>query len=507
MTMRDYWNVVANRRIVILVCVALAVGMSVVASALTTPVYAASSEVLIQPRGQDGLFADGVANLNSRAVETEVQVIEGRAVKARVAEDLGVEDPPDVNAVPIGDTDAIRLTVRSTNRANAATVANAYAEAYIDVRREQSVEELLAASSEVQRAIDDLQTQIEALPDGDPTLNALVAQQAGFRTTLDQLRVDAALRTGGATVIRQAEVPESPVEPTTLRSAVLAGVVGLLIGLGVALFLEYSDDKIRTDDDVERASGLPLLSLVPIDPPPDNRPIALAEGTHDSVEAYRGLRTNLQFLALDRALRTVQVTSSLPGEGKTTTATNLAVVLANAGNRVALVDADLRRPRVHQVFGVSVSPGLTDLLLGTNPSVAAVDVPVDGDGSLTVYPSGDVPPNPSEMLSGDRMRSLLDAMADHYDYVIVDSAPILPVSDSVALARSVEGVVVVAHAGRVTTGDVEETVERLAQISAPVLGVVLNQATTDKHDSYTYGGYAPRPGDGKASKKAATVDA
>ncbi|MEM1333475.1 MAG: polysaccharide biosynthesis tyrosine autokinase, partial [Actinomycetota bacterium] len=427
MTLRDYWNVVVNRRIVIVVCVAVAAAVSVVASALTTPVYAASSEVLIQPRGQDGLFADGVANLNSRAVETEVQVIEGRSVSDRVAEDLGIDDPPDVSAVAIGDTDAVRLTVRSSNRQNAELLADAYATAYIDIRREQSVDELLAASSEVQRAIDELQAQLDELPSDDPRESALVSQQAGFRTTLDQLRVDAALRTGGATVIKAAEAPLGAVEPAALRSAVLAAFVGLLVGLGFALFLEYSDDKVRTDDDLERIGPLPLLAHVPVDPPSDSRPLALSDPSHSSVESYRGLRTNIQFLALDRSMKLVQVTSSLAGEGKTTTATNLAVVLARAGNRVAVVDADLRRPRINAVFGIAASPGLTDLLLGASPRDVRESIEVS-DGVLDVYPAGDVPANPSELLSGERVRTLLRVMAEHYDFVIVDSAPILPVS-------------------------------------------------------------------------------
>ncbi|MGK0276694.1 MAG: succinoglycan biosynthesis transport protein ExoP, partial [Ilumatobacter sp.] len=214
---------------------------------------------------------------------------------------------------------------------------------------------------------------------------------------------------------------------------------------------------------------------------------------HASVEAYRGLRTNLQFLGLDRPISVVQVTSSLAGEGKTTTAVNLAVVLAQAGHRVALVDADLRRPRIHDVFAVSQSPGFTDLLLGEKPAMVVNHIPVDGGTRMSLFTSGAVPANPSEMLTGRRTRELLAEMGAHYDYVIVDSAPVLPVSDSVALAGAVDGMFVVAQAGRVTEPQVVETVERLGRVSAPILGLVLNQASGNRSEVYSYGGYAALP--------------
>jgi polysaccharide biosynthesis transport protein len=170
------------------------------------------------------------------------------------------------------------------------------------------------------------------------------------------------------------------------------------------------------------------------------------------------------------------------------------VVLTQAGNRVALVDADLRRPRVHDVFGIPQTPGFTDLMLGMDAKDVVNHVQISGGAHrLSVYASGAVPSNPSEMLSGRRVRLLLEQMGDHYDYVIVDSAPVLPVSDAVALAGSVDGVLVVAHAGRVTEPNVVETLERLDRIGAPILGLVLNQASQVSRGDYAYGGYGPPP--------------
>jgi capsular exopolysaccharide synthesis family protein len=493
MTLRDFGGVVARRKWIVVLAVVLSTFTALVLTVLQSPVYSASSEVLVEPRGQDGLFQDGVVGLNDRAIETEIQVIEGQAVRQRVQDDLDLaEPPPDADAEPVGQTDVISISVRDGSASNVVTLADAYALAYIEVRREQAVEQLLAASTEVQTAIDGIQSQIDALDVDDPRRDSLVAQLASFNTTLDQLRVDAALRTGGATVIKSAEIPDSPVEPTPARTIALAAVVGLLIGLAGAFVVEYLDDKVRTQDDLEQVTERPVLAVVPIDPPPDHRPIAMSQPGHETVESYRGLRTNLQFLGLDRPIKVVQLTSSTSGEGKTTTSANLAVVLVQAGHRVALVDGDLRRPRLHEVFDVPQSPGFTDLLLGLDAKLVVNHVEVDGGNRISLYTSGTVPSNPSEMLSSRRTHQLIAEMGNHYDFVIIDSAPVLPVSDSVALATAVDGVLVVAQSRRVTNDDVVETLARLDRVGAPVLGMVLNQASQSSRTSYSYGGYTSR---------------
>ena len=497
MTLLDYANVLLRRKWIIIVAVLLTTVVAIAFTAQQTPIYSTSSDILVQPRGQDGFFQDQGGYVDPvRSIETEIQVIVGQEVKQRVQDNLGLSGPPPgAGASAVGDTDVISITVTDANAANAAALADAYAVAYTEVRREQSVNELLAVSSEVQVAIDNLQTELDTLAEDDPSRPALVNQLSNFDTILEQLRVDTSLRTGGVAIIRTATVPTVPIEPTPARTAVLAAFVGLLIGLAAAFLLNYLDDKVRSEDDLRRLTGKPVLAIVPVDRPPDNRPVAISQPAHTAVEAYRGLRTNLLFLGLDRPIRVVQVTSSMAAEGKTTTATNLAVVLGQAGHRVALVDADLRRPRVHDVFGLAQSPGFTDLLLGMDAKDVVNHVEIDAHHRISVYTSGAVPSNPSEMLSGQRARQLLSEMGNHYDFVIVDSAPVLPVSDAVALSGAVDGVFVVAHAGSVTNDNIVETVARLDRISAPILGLVLNQATNASAGSYAYGGYnsyAPR---------------
>ncbi|TDT18493.1 non-specific protein-tyrosine kinase [Ilumatobacter fluminis] len=509
MTLHDYLAIVRRRSWVVLLSVAIASGMASVLSIAQTPVYEAEAQLLVQTRSSDSLFGSGL-DLRSgdagRAVQTEIQVLEGERVQARLMSTLDlVERPPSVSATVVGSTDVISAKVRGATPDVAASLANQYVQAYIDERREQSVEDLLAGTAQVQFKISELQTQIDALADDDPQRTTLLAQQATFGQTLNQLQVDAALKTGGASVVKSATVPRDPVVPTPLRTAVVAGIVGLLLGLAAAFAIDYFDDSVRTEEDLESVAGRPVLAVVPIDPPIDHRPVSLSAPSDFAVEIYRGLRTNIQFLGLDRPTRVIQVTSSLPGEGKTTTATNLAVVLAQTGRTVLIVDADLRRPRVHEVFSVPQSPGVIDLLVGEPVDLVAAGLDLEDGVELSVAASGTVPGNPGELLSSGRTRDLLRELADRYDYVIVDSAPVLPVADSLALAGSVDAVLFVTQAKRATKRSVAEALERLDRVQAPIVGMVLNQATAaDRVGTYGYGyGY----GDGESGPRKARAAA
>lgn len=283
----------------------------------------------------------------------------------------------------------------------------------------------------------------------------------------------------------------------------LAALVGLLIGLGAAFGIDYLDDSIRTQNDIAQSGGsLPVLAAVPIDPPIDNLPVSISQPDDPAIETYRTLRTNVQFMGLDRSLKVIEVTSGGPGEGKTTTATNLAVVLAKAGNRVVLVDADLRRPRIHEVFALPNTRGLTDILLG-DPAEGIAKQVLD---NLSVITSGAIPPNPSEMLSGQRMDAMLHDLQRRFDYVILDTAPVLPVTDAVAMSQLVDGVLLVIQAGRTSRPNLTQTLASLRQVAAPLLGYVLNRARMSRSGRYGYG-YGYTAAGAKASKQATPAPA
>ena len=326
----DYWHVIVRRKWIVIAAVLTALVGSLLMSLLQDPIYGAEAQMLVEPRSGQAVFEQdptlNVQNLD-RAIQTEIQVLEGQRVRGRVQSDLGLRQlPPTVDGTAVGSTDVVSVTVRSKDPRSAQQLADAYITAYTETRREQAIDDLNAAGTQLQDKIDQLQTQIDQ---ADPTQQApLVAQQATYKQRLDELQIEAALTTGGASVVKPAETPTDPVEPKPLRSAALAATIGLLLGLGAAFLVDYLDDSVRTHEDLEGLTDAPILGVVPIEPPPDNRPIAISEPHEFAVEVYRGLRTNIQFLGLDAPMRVIAVTSSLPGEGKTTTATNLAVVLA-----------------------------------------------------------------------------------------------------------------------------------------------------------------------------------
>jgi len=471
---------------------------------LQTPVYQGTAEVVLQTRTTESLFDPntGEARDPARAVQTQIRVLESAPVMAAARRKIG--SLPKVSASPVGQTDVIQVHVESTDARRAASAANAYADSYIEFRRKQAVEEVLAAGNEVQAKVDDLQNQIQLLDQqlsGRPPLQqdqtekaiapvrqALVSQQSLFKQKLDQLQVDAALKTGGAQLVTPASVPTAPIKPRPARSAALALVIGLALGTGLAFFRDYLDDSIKTKEDVERAAGSrAVLGMIPAVGAWKDRKHALVaslvEPKSPVAEAYRTLRTSIQFMSLDRPMRTLQVTSAAASEGKSTTIANLGVALAQAGQRVVIVCCDLRRPRVHEFFALPNTIGFTSVLLGDVELASALQA-VPGFERLQLLASGPVPPNPSELLAGRRAVEVLTAVQAEADVVLIDCPPVLPVTDAAVLSSRVDATLVVATAGTTTRKELQRTHELLDQVGAPVIGSVLNGV--DPEGSYGY---------------------
>lgn len=296
------------------------------------------------------------------------------------------------------------------------------------------------------------------------------------------------------TVIHPATVPSVPIKPSKLTNIGLGLILGLLAGVGLVILRDVLDNTVKGPADFEPL-GVPVLGYVPFDKRTSKVPIAFRGDAHSTrSEAYRQLRTNLQFVNIDNAPRIIAITSAIPGEGKTTTALNLAAALAEGGFRVCLVEADLRRPTIAQSLGLVGDVGLTTVLIGQAP----VETVLQNAGSnLAVLTSGPVPPNPSELLISAQARTIIEEIAEKVDYTIIDTAPLLPVADGAEVAALADATLVVHRAAKSTREQAERSIEALAKVGVKPVGVVLNMITRGRgryadQYGYYYEAYRPR---------------
>jgi succinoglycan biosynthesis transport protein ExoP len=509
----DYARIVWRRKFVVVLSLVVVVGVAVGVSFLQTPRYSATAKVVLRLRTTTLFGANAVPVDAARAVQTEIEAIQSDPVKGRVRDKVGTA--PKVRVSPVGTADLIAVRAESTSAVQAATVANAYADSYIEFRREQNLEELLANSRqieskvrEIQAQIDDLAARTEAFPpcvdartnplpcsqrDGAAQeRNALVTQQISFRERLNQLQVEQSIAGGGAQIGSPASVPSEPFEPEMLKNALMAAVLGLLCGVALAFLFDYLDDSVKDKEDFERA--VPRLAVIGLIPQvaewkakDQARLVSRVAPRSPPAEAYRILRTSIQFLSIDRPARVIQVTSASAQEGKTTTLANLAVAFASSGIRTVAVCCDLRRPRLHEFFDFDNTVGFTSVLLGTVPLNKALQ-PVPGQDGLLVLASGPLPPNPAELLTSTRSAELLRRLAANADVVLIDSPPVLPVTDALVISQHVDATLLVSAAGVTTRKAAARAVEMLERVNAPVVGAVLNGVS----DEGGYGGYASR---------------
>lgn len=278
----------------------------------------------------------------------------------------------------------------------------------------------------------------------------------------------------------------TPVSPNIPRNLAIGLLFGLFLGVAAAFLRDHFDDSVTSKDLVERTTGVPALGLIPRFDSGESELVAAAGPNSPAAEAFRSLRTAVKFLAVDRDVRVVQVTSPSAGEGKTVTAANLAAVLAQAGDRVVLVSADLRRPRVEEVLGIPMTPGLTGVLIGEVALPQAIRA-VDGVPNLSVLAAGQLSPNPSELLSGDRARQLFDVLAQTYDAVVIDCPPVLPVTDSLILARMSDATLLVTSVRKTSRRELERAVEVLDQVESRLSGAVITSMEPEDAYAEPYG--------------------
>jgi capsular exopolysaccharide synthesis family protein len=303
------------------------------------------------------------------------------------------------------------------------------------------------------------------------------------------------------TILHPASIPASPVKPNKVLNIGLGFFVGLLLGVGVAVLREILDNTVKGPSDFEDL-GVAVLGLVPFDKRTPRSPIAFRTDPHSArSESYRQIRTNMQFVDVDNPPKIIAVTSAVPGEGKTTTALNLAAALAEAGARVCLVEADLRKPSIADALGLVSDVGFTTVLIGKAPIETVLQ---NAGRNLAVLTSGPIPPNPSELLISRHARQLISDLAANVDFLIIDTPPLLPVSDGAELATMADATLLVHRSGKTTRDQALRSVEALGKVGKRPVGVILNMITrtTGKYDyeyAYYYAPYRPDRAAGKGA--------
>ena len=502
-SLRDIWAILRRRKYVVLLTLVVGVAAAVGIVVLQTPQYTSTAQLLFLAQNSSTLSgaSNSSGGLTAGQLATDIQIIQGSPVKSEAAKLLG-RAAPTVTVAEIGTTSVASISVTSPNAAFAAKAANAYAKAYINVTNRQYLSSQVAAESSLQKQLTTLNYTIAALTNqlngakfGSSTastitgqLTGLYSQQAALQQQLNAMQAATSQNSASGQIVQPATVSEKPSSPKKTTDILIGAAAGLLLGIGLALLRDNLDDRVRGKDQLEQlVPGIPVLGLIPVigewrDP---KNPYLVAQ-THPKsppTEAYRGLRTSIQFMSLENPTKVLQITSPSAGDGKTTTSANLAWIMAEAGQRVVLVGCDLRRPRIHEFFGLPNDIGFTSVLLGeTELEDALLRVP--NQSHLQVLPTGPVPPNPSELLSSAKTHEVFKNLSALADIVVVDSAPVLPVTDAAVLSTHADAILLVVSAGMDRRRDIVRSVEMLNQINAPVVGTVLNRAP--ETDSYAY---------------------
>lgn len=451
MDLRDYLRVFRARWMLIAIFALATLAVAALLTWQSTPQYASSARLFVSTQGStDDAQANQGGQFSLQRVKSYADLLSGREIARRVIEELDLDESPKALAAQISassklDTVILSVTVKDPDPARARMLADAVAKVFVAYVAE-----------------------LETPPGKD----------------------EATIK---ATVVDPASEPTTPISPQPVRNIGLGLILGLLLGAGVAVLRETLDTSIKSVRQLEALVPAPIIGTISYDTDAVDTPLISSLDTYaPRAEAFRVLRTNLQFIDPDLERKVFVITSSLPGEGKTTTAVNLALALAEGGEKVVLVEGDLRRPKISEYLRLESAVGLTTVLIGRLPLKDAIQS--TASEGLAVLTSGSTPPNPAELLKSSSMGALIESLRESYDIVLIDAPPLLPVTDGALLAAQSDGALLVVRHGKTTTDQISVALDRLEAVGATPVGVILNMAPAKGGDGYGYGygyGYAP----------------
>ena len=516
MEVRRYLSLLRRWLWLILLGTAAVAAAAYLLSVKTTPVYRASSRLLIdEAPGSTGSNDYSLLLLEQRLAQTYVEIINTRPVRQATIERLDLPFSAEtlaamlsVSALP--DTKIIVISVEDSDPARAANIANTVGEVFIvqnqareSLRYAEPIANWESRIGHIGDEIQALAAQINAFSPAETAGNqAALARlqtqhnEAQLRYTqafnnLNELQVAQAKESSNLVQIEEARPPPKPIRPRTVSNTILAAIAGAMMTLGLIVLVEYMDDTIKIPGQILEDTSLSTLGVIAcIKENVTTSPLITAHSPRDPIsEAYRVLRTNLSLPLAAGAAHTILVTSSLPGEGKSTTAANLAVVLAQMGRGVVIVDADLRRPVQHEIFEVANDQGLTTVLLD---NTMAIDDHLQKTkiAHLAILTSGPVPFNPAECLDAPRLAQVLATLGQAADLIILDTPPTLSAADVSILAPLVDGCLLVVEVNKTRRAALVQTVARLQKVNANVLGTVLNRLKLGRANDYYYADYS-----------------
>ncbi|MGV0715789.1 polysaccharide biosynthesis tyrosine autokinase [Mycolicibacterium sp. XJ662] len=449
MTIQDYVRILRARWVVVCSMIVLGLLGAVAVNLLTTPLYEASTRLFVSTTA--GTSASEIYQGNRFSQERVVsytEILKGHTLAQRTIDKLDLDTSASdlqarVEATSKPDTVLINVSVVDPSPVRARDIADALSDEFVAMVRE-----------------------LETPPDGtSPDARVVVEQRAS--------------------------IPSEPVVPKSKRNIAIGPTLGLLAGIALAILLDLMDNTVKSRETIEDVSGVGLVGSIPFDKDRRNEPAIFFENDNSAIaESFRKLRTNLKFLAVDNPPRVIVVTSALAGEGKSTTAVNIAFALAEDEHNVVIVDGDLRRPRLDKYLDLVGTVGFSSVLAG---SVSLDDVVQKTRfPGLSVVTSGPIPPNPSELLGSQAAKKALDELRVHFDYVVVDSPPLLAVTDAAVLATNADGVLMISRFGQTKRDQLAHAVENLKSVGATLLGAVLAMTPARGNSSYNYNYYGDR---------------